>query len=429
MSHPGRLEGKVAIVTGGGAGFGVGIVNKFTFEGAKVLIFDINEDDAKNTAALQPEGSALAMRGDVSMEADWKAALSLAVDTFGKLDIIVNNAGVVYNACSSIETTEADYDRVMRVNLKSLYWSSNVAIPHFLAEKKGGIFINISSMASVRPRPTLVWYGASKGGLTNATKGLAIEWAKHNIRFNVIHPVAGETSIIHGGGWTLGDLEGEDIACKAICEYTKVVVVSMDYRLAPENPFPRGLEDCWDILLWTLENSSTLGIDPNCVMVSGSSSGGNSTAVIAHRARDKGIALKGQILRIPATCHIGCYPPELKLRSMEELKDAPLLSKRSMETFYGYYSPPDPSSPEVSPLLNQNFKDLAPAYLQVAGMDPLRDEGLAYAAKLKDAGVPTKVDIYPGLPHAFGYFPELSATPKFSIDVITAIVQLIGGNL
>ncbi|KAJ0277079.1 hypothetical protein COL922a_010975 [Colletotrichum nupharicola] len=114
---------------------------------------------------------------------------------------------------------------------------------------------------------------------------------------------------------------------------------------------------------------------------------------------------------------------------MEELKDAPLLSKRSMETFYGYYSPPDPSSPEVSPLLSQNFKDLAPAYLQVAGMDPLRDEGLAYAAKLKDAGVPTKVDIYPGLPHAFGYFPELSATPKFSIDVITAIVQLIGGNL
>ncbi|KAJ0350532.1 hypothetical protein COL154_011153 [Colletotrichum chrysophilum] len=195
MSHPGRLEGKVAIVTGGGAGFGVGIVNKFTFEGAKVLIFDINENDAKKTAALQPEGSALAMRGDVSMEADWKAALSLAVDTFGKLDIIVNNAGVVYNACSSIETTEADYDRVMRVNLKSLYWSSNVVIPHFLAEKKGGIFINISSMASVRPRPTLVWYGASKGGLTNATKGLAIEWAKHNIRFNVIHPVAGETSM------------------------------------------------------------------------------------------------------------------------------------------------------------------------------------------------------------------------------------------
>ncbi|KAI8311542.1 Versiconal hemiacetal acetate esterase [Colletotrichum sp. SAR11_59] len=393
MSHSGRLEGKVAIVTGGGAGFGVGIVNKFTFEGAKVIIFDINEDDAKKTAALQPEGSAMAMRGDVSMEADWKAALSLAVDTFGKLDIIVNNAGVVYNACSSIETTEADYDRVMRVNLKSLYWSSNVAIPHFLTEKKGGIFINISSMASVRPRPTLVWYGASKGGFTNATKGLAIEWAKHNIRFNVIHPVAGETS------------------------------------MAPENPFPRGLEDCWDILLWTLENSSTLGIDPNCVMVSGSSSGGNSTAVIAHRARDKGIALKGQILRIPATCHIDCYPPELKLRSMEELKDAPLLSKRSMETFYGYYSPPDPSSPEVSPLLNQNFKDLAPAYLQVAGMDPLRDEGLAYAAKLKDAGVPTKVDIYPGLPHAFGYFPELSATPKFSIDVITAIVQLIEGDL
>ncbi|KAH7141876.1 oxidoreductase [Dactylonectria macrodidyma] len=196
MSHPGRLEGKVAIVTGGGAGFGVGIVNKFTFEGAKVVVLDIVEERAKNIAAAQPKDSAIGMKGDVSLEADWKAAIDVAVKKFGKLDIIVNNAGVVYNACRSIDTTEADYDRVMRVNLKSLYWSSNVAIPYFIAEGRGGLFVNISSMSSPRPRPNLVWYGASKGGLTNATKGLAIEWAKDKIRFNVIHPVAGETNMV-----------------------------------------------------------------------------------------------------------------------------------------------------------------------------------------------------------------------------------------
>ncbi|VUC25599.1 unnamed protein product [Clonostachys rosea] len=191
---------------------------------------------------------------------------------------------------------------------------------------------------------------------------------------------------IHGGGWTLGDLEGEDIACRAICAACQLVVVSIDYRLAPENPFPKGLEDSWDGLLWTIQNAAQLGIDGKNIILAGSSSGGNTTAVLAHRARDQGITLKGQILRIPATCHIDCYPPELQLYSMEELKDAPLLCKKSMELFYHYYNPPDPSSPEVSPLLNTNFKGLAPAYLQVSGMDPLRDEGLAYAEKLKQAG-------------------------------------------
>ncbi|KAF7554735.1 hypothetical protein G7Z17_g2714 [Cylindrodendrum hubeiense] len=196
MSHPGRLEGKVAIVTGGGAGFGVGIVEKFVFEGAKVVVLDINEEDAKKVSSAQPPNLSVGLKGDVSCEADWKAALDAAVETFGRLDIVVNNAGVVYKACPSIETSEEDYDRVMRVNLKSIYWSSKVIIPYFLAQNVGGLFINISSMASPRPRPSLVWYGASKGGVTNATKGLAIEWAKHNIRFNVIHPVAGETNMV-----------------------------------------------------------------------------------------------------------------------------------------------------------------------------------------------------------------------------------------
>lgn len=195
MSHPGRLEGKTAIITGGGRGFGSGIVDKFIFEGAQVVVMDLNESDALAKASSYQPHQAVGLKGDVSSESDWRAALSLAIETFDKLDIVVNNAGVVYKACPSIETSEEDYDLVMRVNLKSIYWSSTVVVPYFLEKKAPGLFINISSMSSPRPRPKLVWYGASKAGVTNATKGLAIEWAKHGIRFNVIHPVAGETSM------------------------------------------------------------------------------------------------------------------------------------------------------------------------------------------------------------------------------------------
>lgn len=195
MSHHGRLEGKVAIVTGGGAGFGSGIVEKFVFEGAKVVAVDINEANAKQVALKQPQNSCVGIRGDVSSERDWRNMLEMALETFGKLDVVVNNAGVTYLSGSSIDTPESDFDNVVKVNLKSLFWSTRIIIPYFKEKETGGLFINISSMSSPRPRPGLIWYGATKAGITNASKGLALEWAKHNIRFNVIHPVAGETSM------------------------------------------------------------------------------------------------------------------------------------------------------------------------------------------------------------------------------------------
>ena len=143
------------------------------------------------------------------------------------------------------------------------------------------------------------------------------------------------------------------------------------------------------------------------------------------RAASTNFILKGQILRIPAVCHYNCYPPELQLHSLDELRDAPVLSRRSMELFWGNYNPPDPCNTDASPLLHSSFAGLAPAYIQVAGMDPLRDEGLAYVAKLRAAGVPVRLDVYPGMPHGFGYFPEVAAARQNVLDLVKGIKFLL----
>ncbi|KAI1615959.1 alpha/beta hydrolase fold-3 domain protein [Exophiala viscosa] len=253
-----------------------------------------------------------------------------------------------------------------------------------------------------------------------------------SISLRIYQPMSEETLrpglfYVHGGGWTLGDLEGEDLTCRAMCVRAGVVVVSVDYRLAPEHPFPRGTEDSWEALQWTVKNQKDLRIRENSLIIGGSSSGGHTTAVLSHRVKNGSLLIKGSIMRIPSVCHIDRYPAHLGLHSLEELKDAPLLSKRSMELFYGYLNPPDTSDPEASPLLNPSFLGHPPTYLQVAGMDPLRDEGLAYADKLRNAGVPVKVDVYPGLPHAFGYFPKLTAAKKNADDLISGIKWLLAG--
>lgn len=165
----GRLENKIAIITGGATGFGAGIVEKFITEGAKVVIVDIDEAGAKEKAASYPNNCAVALRGDVSTEYSWMAALDAAVANFGGLDIVVNNAGVVHKAKSSIEVSEEDYDRMFNINVKQIYWSTKVVIPYFTKNEKAGLFINISSMSAPRPRPNLVWYAASKGAVNNVS--------------------------------------------------------------------------------------------------------------------------------------------------------------------------------------------------------------------------------------------------------------------
>ncbi|GAD92408.1 oxidoreductase, short-chain dehydrogenase/reductase family [Paecilomyces variotii No. 5] len=191
----GKLEGKVVIVTGGGFGFGQGIVTKFIREGAKVVLVDINEENGANVAKSQPEGSAIFVQGDVSCEADWVKARDITLSHFGRIDVVVNNAGIVNKATPSLELLEEHVDKLYQVNVKSLYFSAKIIAP-VLRKQGGGCFVNISSISALRPRPKLVWYAASKGAASAATKGLASELAKDNIRCNAVCPVAGDTAMV-----------------------------------------------------------------------------------------------------------------------------------------------------------------------------------------------------------------------------------------
>jgi 3-oxoacyl-[acyl-carrier protein] reductase len=189
-----KLENKTAMVTGGASGFGAGIARKFVAEGARVLIADLNADAAE-TLAGELGALALARRVDVS-DGDSVAALAdAALATFGRLDILVNNAGVTHLPMAMEEVTEADFDRVLAVNVKSVYLTARALVPHFKAHRAGTI-LNIASTAAVSPRPRLSWYNASKGWLVTATKSMAVELAPFGVRVNALNPVAGETPLL-----------------------------------------------------------------------------------------------------------------------------------------------------------------------------------------------------------------------------------------
>ncbi|OJI98066.1 hypothetical protein ASPVEDRAFT_49891 [Aspergillus versicolor CBS 583.65] len=191
-----KLTNKVAIVTGGATGFGAAIVAKLTQEGALVVLVDIHQENGEKVAAAQRPGSTIFIKGDVTSEQDWEQVLSTALDNFHRIDIVVNNAGVVNKAISSLSLAEEEFDRLVKINLKSLYFSAKILGPAMQRQGSGGSFVNLSSMSALRPRPNLVWYAASKGAVSAATKGLAAELAKDNIRFNAVCPVAGETAMI-----------------------------------------------------------------------------------------------------------------------------------------------------------------------------------------------------------------------------------------
>ena len=187
-----RLRGKVAIVTGGASGFGEGIVRRFAAEGAKIVIADLNVEAAQKIAR---EIDGLAVRADVSNGADVKALADAASARFGEIDILVNNAGIGHKPQPLDAIAEDTFDRILAVNVKSVYLAARSIVPRMKACKYGAI-LNIASTGGVSPRPNLTWYNASKGWMITATRAMAVELAPFGIRVNAINPVAGETPLL-----------------------------------------------------------------------------------------------------------------------------------------------------------------------------------------------------------------------------------------
>lgn len=194
VAKAGRLAGKVAIVTGGGSGYGAGIATLFAEQGAKVVVADINEDGGKRTTRAMPDSMRF-HKTNVAKEGDWKSLVEATQGAFGSINCLVNNAGTTYRNKPTLDVTEAEFDKCFDVNVKSIFFGTSAVIPQLLKQKIGGSIINIASVGATRPRPGLVWYNSSKGAVWNATKGLAAEFGPQGIRVNSVCPLLGGTGL------------------------------------------------------------------------------------------------------------------------------------------------------------------------------------------------------------------------------------------
>jgi len=188
-----RLQGKVALVTGGASGFGAETARRFVREGASVVILDLNGDGAMQVA--KEAGNAKGLKGDVTARTDIDEAVRLATKTFGRLDIVVNNAGWTHRNKPVMEVSEDEFDRIYAINVKSIFHMARAVVP-LMSSQGGGSIINIGSTAGIRPRPGLTWYNASKGAVNLVSKSLAVELAPLNIKVNCVAPVIGETGLL-----------------------------------------------------------------------------------------------------------------------------------------------------------------------------------------------------------------------------------------
>jgi 3-oxoacyl-[acyl-carrier protein] reductase len=187
-----RLRERVAVVTGGGAGFGEGIAHRLAEEGARVVVADIDEAAAQRVAG--DIDGAVAIAADVSKSGDVEAMIAAAEDAFGGLDILVNNAGMPQRRLPMLDVPEDVFDRIFAVNVKSIYLGALHGVPA-LRRRGGGVIINTASTAAISPRPGLTWYNGSKGAVVTLTKSMAVELAPDGIRVNAVNPVIGETAM------------------------------------------------------------------------------------------------------------------------------------------------------------------------------------------------------------------------------------------
>jgi acetyl esterase/lipase len=224
----------------------------------------------------------------------------------------------------------------------------------------------------------------------------------------------------HGGGFTYGDLDTHDGICRMLCRHAGAHILAVDYRLAPEHPFPAAVEDARAALRWAYVHASQLGADPDRIGVGGDSAGGNLAAVVSQlAAQDGGPALVLQLLIYPATDFT------IRRRSRELFGEGFLLSNAEMDWFETNYlgaARAQASDPRASPLLAEDLSGLAPAFVVTAAFDPLRDEGEEYANALRDAGTPATLRRFPGFTHAFIGAAGVSRTCR------DALVEIAGAT-
>ncbi|KAK7682276.1 hypothetical protein QCA50_014479 [Cerrena zonata] len=256
------------------------------------------------------------------------------------------------------------------------------------------------------------------------------------IRVRSVVPKGGEDLPLlvwfHGGGWALGDLDMDDYYLKILSVNVNISILNVEYRLTPEFTFPTNLNDAYAGLKWAAENAKKLSASlSKGFMVGGASAGGNFAAVVSLLARDdlffKDRPLTGQLLIVPITVHVDANVDQYRseLLSMEENKDAPFLDADTVRYFEEILQV-SPEDPRISVLLAKSHANLPPAYVQVSGLDPLRDEGILYEKVLRNAGVKTQIHVYPELPHGgHAFFPTTKNSIKFNADTEDGIRWLL----
>ncbi len=227
----------------------------------------------------------------------------------------------------------------------------------------------------------------------------------------------------HGGGWVMGSLDTHDGACRRLARHSGCLVISVDYRLAPEHKFPAPVDDCIAALEWIAGHAEELGADPARLAVGGDSAGGNLAAVLAQVARDKGgPPVKFQLLLYPPTTVDYAAP------SMKENAEGYLLTVQGMTWFFNHYlnGSAEAESALVSPLKAESLAGLPPAHVVTCAYDPLRDEGEAYAERLREAGVPTTLTRYEDMIHGFLTFTSTRRANTLIEEIAAALKEGLG---
>jgi acetyl esterase len=225
---------------------------------------------------------------------------------------------------------------------------------------------------------------------------------------------------IHGGGFCIGSVDGDDARTREIAAIAEAVVVSVEYRLAPEHPFPAGLRDCFAVLAYLAKNAAELGIDPAHIGVAGNSAGGGLAAATALMARDQGgPELCMQYLSIPE------LDDRLDTPSMRAFTDTPVASRPNVILTWQYYLAGQQATAYAAPARATDLTGLPPSYVAVCEFDPLRDEGIAYAQRLVQAGVPVELHLYPGTFHGSSRITSAAVSQRMSRDSLEAIHRLL----